>query len=331
MKSKFMHQFYSKRWFILFIAILLLAGGLYLWNNLFMKSDNLSKTANNLEENQNGDTQPVPGGNQNGTKANNITTDTERYKDNGDQTVTDKKTGLIWQKAEVVDVSLEQAKQSVGELSVGGYNDWRMPTILELLSIVDTSLNKPPFSDMLGSSESEYFWSSESTPGVTDRAWVLNAGGGIGNKPIDESHAAGGDKIYSLKCVRGNMNVPTTRFIDNGDGTVSDNLQKIVWMQSTASDLSISEAESYIDKLNEKDTNSWRLPTMIELAMICDRSQNNPAVDKKYFSSISTDKYWTSSVLSSGGRQWYVDLSNGMTTYDSPEIKHGVIAVRTMS
>jgi hypothetical protein len=250
--------------------------------------------------------------------------------DNGDETVTDKKTGLVWQKGEVFDVSLEQAKQAPDELSIGGYNDWRMPTILELLSIVDTSLNHPAFNDVLGLTDTEYFWSSESTPGVTDKAWVLNAGGGVGDKPISESHAAGGEKIYSLKCVRGTWEVNSTRFVDNGDGTVSDYLQKLVWQQNTTSDLSLAEANSYIDELNENDLYLWRLPTMPELAMICDRGLSNPAVDQKYFPSLSSDKYWTSSTLSSGGRQWYVDLSTGMTTYDEPEIKHAVILVRTM-
>ncbi|MFA6807734.1 MAG: DUF1566 domain-containing protein [Eubacteriales bacterium] len=284
----------------------------------------------NHGESQKKDIRPEQGGQKQEPQVSRSPIDTERFTDNGDQTVTDKKTGLIWQKGEVFDVSLEQATQAPDGLSIGGFNDWRMPTMLELLSIVDTSLNKPPFNDILGLTETEYFWSSESTPGVTDKAWVLNAGGGTGDKPINESRAAGGEKIYSLKCVRGNWEVKSPRFVDNGDKTVSDYLLKLVWQQSNKSGLSLSEAKSYIDKLNENGSYSWRLPTMPELAMLCDRSLSSPAVDQEYFSSISSDKYWTSSALSSGGRQWYVDLSNGMTTYDAPEVKHAVIAVRTM-
>lgn len=112
---------------------------------------------------------------------------------------------------------------------------------------------------------------------------------------------------------------------------MSDNLLKLVWQQTVVPGLSLSEAKSYIDNLNDNSPFSWRLPTMPELAMLCDRSLSNPAVALKYFPDLSPDKVWTSSALSSGGRQWYVDLSTGMTTYDSPESKHAVIAVRTIN
>jgi hypothetical protein len=299
-------------------------------SDVVVSSAAVSNSTGNPSESQVKDTQRESADEQQEPQARRSPIDTERYTDNGDQTVTDKMTGLIWQKGDVFDVSLDQAKQAPGELSLGGYHDWRMPTMLELLSIVDTSLNNPAFNDILGLTESEYFWSSESTPGVTDKAWVLNAGGGTGEKYINESHAAGGDKIYSLKCVRAQMEVVTPRFVDNGDGTVSDYLLKLVWLKNTASGLSLSEANSYINEWNEEDPLAWRLPTMPELAMLCNRSLSSSVVDQKYFSSLSLDKYWTSSTLSSGDRQWYVDLSNGMTTYDAPEIKHAVIMVRTM-
>ncbi|MGH4137732.1 DUF1566 domain-containing protein [Clostridium sp.] len=120
------------------------------------------------------------------------------------------------------------------------------------------------------------------------------------------------------------------RYTDNEDQTVTDKNTGLIWQQNTTSGLSLSEATSYIDELNKKDSSTWRLPTMPELAMLCDRSLSSPAVDQKYFPSLSVDKYWTSSTLSSGGRQWYVDMSSGMTTYDEPEINHAIILVRTM-
>ena len=278
-------------------------------------------------------TTPLPSGQKEpkAAPANRSPLDTERFTDNGDQTVTDHQTGLTWQKGEVFDITAEQTRKAASELTTGGYQDWRVPTMLELLSIVNVGLNKPPFPDILGLSASEYFWSSESTPGVADKVWVLNAGGGTGNKRITDSRAAGGEKIYSLKCVRGQWTIPSPRYTANDDQTVADNLLQLVWQPTVVPGLSLSEAKAYIDQLNANSPFTWRLPTMPELAMLCDRSQNDPAVDRQFFPDLSPDKVWTSSALSAGGKQWYVDLSTGMTTYDPPESKHAVLAVRAMN
>lgn len=156
------------------------------------------------------------GGNQNNNGANGlgpksnrpasdrVAVNIDRYIDNGDGTVTDKKTGLIWQKGEVFDVPLEQAKQSADRLTIGGYHDWRMPTILELLSIVDTSLNKPPFSDILGLTETEYFWSSENR--------------GLLTRPGYSMQEVEQEKSISMKAVppEGKKYIPLNAFGDNG-------------------------------------------------------------------------------------------------------------------
>jgi len=60
------------------------------------------------------------------------------YRDNGDGTVTDLITGLIWSKA--VDknkVSLIEAKKIAQRMTLGGYSAWRIPNIKELYSLMD--------------------------------------------------------------------------------------------------------------------------------------------------------------------------------------------------
>ena len=61
------------------------------------------------------------------------------YKDNGDGTVTDLNTGLIWAKAYVSDVTYTEAVAGASSYSAGGYTDWRLPTIKELYSLMDFS------------------------------------------------------------------------------------------------------------------------------------------------------------------------------------------------
>lgn len=57
------------------------------------------------------------------------------FQDNGDGTVTDLNTGLVWQKTpDYTRYGFDEAKTYVESLEIGGYTDWRLPTIKELYS-----------------------------------------------------------------------------------------------------------------------------------------------------------------------------------------------------
>jgi len=60
------------------------------------------------------------------------------YIDNADKTVTDKNTGMMWQKTpDYKHHSHDEAISYCEDLSVANYNDWRLPTIKELYSLAD--------------------------------------------------------------------------------------------------------------------------------------------------------------------------------------------------
>ncbi|MCP4708196.1 MAG: DUF1566 domain-containing protein, partial [Planctomycetes bacterium] len=63
-----------------------------------------------------------------------------KFVDNGDGTVTDHATGLTWTKADSGRTKTwEQALKYAEDLIYAGYNDWRLPNVKELQSIVDYS------------------------------------------------------------------------------------------------------------------------------------------------------------------------------------------------
>jgi hypothetical protein len=66
------------------------------------------------------------------------------YIDNGDGTVTDNGTGLMWQKATAPGHYRSfEARGYCNNLELAGYTDWRLPTVEELESLVDTSRVNP--------------------------------------------------------------------------------------------------------------------------------------------------------------------------------------------
>jgi len=100
--------------------------------------------------------------------------------DASDDTVTDNLTGLMWTKnANMASKTWEDAKSYCEELSHAGHNDWHLPNVNELLSLIDRGKANPalpeghPFSDV-----QNFYWSSTACSGVTSHAWDVNLGGG---------------------------------------------------------------------------------------------------------------------------------------------------------
>ena len=58
------------------------------------------------------------------------------YKDNGDGTVTDLNTALMWQSDPGEKMTFSQAVAGASKCRLGGYEDWRLPTIKELYSLI---------------------------------------------------------------------------------------------------------------------------------------------------------------------------------------------------
>lgn len=86
----------------------------------------------------------------------------ESYTDNGDMTVTDNVTKLMWQQnVNTTYVTQTEAIQQCAALPLAGYHDWRLPTQIELLSIVDYTRANPSLDATHFPGTPAYaFWSS---------------------------------------------------------------------------------------------------------------------------------------------------------------------------
>ncbi len=113
-----------------------------------------------------------------------------RYINHGDQTITDTQTGLMWEKKDAggysgatcltephgvrssctwnqamddwLDLLNGWCESCAGKGGFGGYTDWRLPTLAELLAILDTS-RIPVIDPAFGVTNEGYYWSDLSS------------------------------------------------------------------------------------------------------------------------------------------------------------------------
>ena len=106
--------------------------------------------------------------------------------DNRNGTVTDEITGLMWQKETPDDMTWVQAAMYCKRLSLAGYTDWRMPTIRELINIVDYDRYEPAINPLyFPNTISSFYWSATAYMGDNSNVWCVyfrNGGSVITNK-----------------------------------------------------------------------------------------------------------------------------------------------------
>ena len=246
-----------------------------------------------------------------------------RFVDNSDGTVTDELTGLIWLKNAgcLTSANWTVAMAEAQQLGAGtcGLSDgsstgqWRVPNVWEMESIIDESASLPaltagsPFVNIAGGG----YWTSTSIFGGPD-AWVIDLTSG---QYIDDTvtnlktqhaccmgrqgherrrgYASGNRLLYPLRAggdgtVAAGIALPTTRMIVNGNGTVTDSVTGLVWLQQAScmqlqgtwsnSIGAVNALQSGQCGLTDGSTaGQWRMPNRKELESLADRIQTNEA------------------------------------------------------
>ncbi|MCG8430980.1 MAG: DUF1566 domain-containing protein [Candidatus Omnitrophica bacterium] len=103
---------------------------------------------------------------------------------NGDGTVTDRSTGLMWVQnasAAGVDGLWQEVVDECANLTHANHSDWRLPNIKEMLSIVDYSVDEGPMDANFFVPPITSFWTSTSYAADTARALIVAPGSGYIN------------------------------------------------------------------------------------------------------------------------------------------------------
>ena len=110
----------------------------------------------------------------------------------------------------------------------------------------------------------------------------------------------------------------SSRFVDNGDGTITDTASGLMWSQATLSKKCVThaQAETICSGLDLAGHTDWRLPSVEELFLLADRSRSLPATDTTAFPDTKSDWYWTSTPHASDSSDaWFVSFSDGSAYY----------------
>ncbi|NRD23980.1 DUF1566 domain-containing protein [Winogradskyella litoriviva] len=247
------------------------------------------------------------------------------FQDNGDGTVTDLNTGLMWQQTPDFERhNYYDAFDYVDDLETGGYTDWRLPTIKELYSLINSNgsldatstSNSQPYLyddyfdfeyDQMMSYAGQY-WSS--TKYVKGGLQDINMEGAFGFNFADGHIKAYETGLYFdgstgvenpgcfVRAVRGEENIyGVNSFSDNGDGTISDTATGLMWQQvDDGNTYDWKSALAYATNSELAGYTDWHLPNTKELQSIVDYDKTTfPAIDETYFSCTDDDSwFWTS-------------------------------------
>lgn len=119
------------------------------------------------------------------------------------------------------------------------------------------------------------------------------------------------------------------RFVDNGDGTVTDTCTVLMWQKtSPATKMNWQQALKYCEDLNLGGHSDWRMPNIKEIATLNDYTRYNPSTDP-VFATVS-GWYWSSTTLTDTPTFNVVfDFIGGAISSLRKSDQHAVRAVRT--
>jgi Protein of unknown function (DUF1566) len=278
---------------------------------------------------------------------------TPSYRVNGDGTVTDRVTGLMWQQGHnATRLGWYEARAACSALRLGGHNDWRLPSIRELYSIADfrgTQGHRPYLDDVFEIHEPDasilegdrfasthrtemmgQTWSSTIYTGDhwdrkgVEAAFFMNFLDGH----IKQAPTRGRQGLF-YRCVRGPA-WGENDFVDDGDGTVTDRMSGLMWQQrDDGQTRDWPAALAYCEALNLAGHGDWRLPNVKELQSIVDYRRHDPALDERFLK--QTDHrgwFWSSTTHGDNIAQADYVCFGKCTSVDGVDV-HGAGAQRS--
>ena len=253
------------------------------------------------------------------------------YTVDGNGTVTDEVSGLvIEQEDDDVQRNWNDANTYCSDLNTSGLS-WRLPTIDELIALVDRNSSNPAISSEFTNTNNNQYWSSSDyLATVEDDAWSVRFSDGITNDPDKNS------SLY-VRCVHSSSDTnDTVDYVrDDLKEIVLDTSTNLMW-QDTAQSIGSANQKTWdaavqqcID-LNLTGENDWRLPSLSELDSITDKSRYAPAINPE-FQNVESSHFWSSTEkFGDTSEAWYTYFYCGCNDIKLKTTLSNVRCVRTV-
>lgn len=251
----------------------------------------------------------------------------------------DNLTGLFWQKdlpttyegctkSEGRDCTYEEAASYCDNLVIEDNEDWRLPTVEELLTIVDFGKVAPALdSTFFPNTEVDinfnYWTSSTYSPTPSLRLAVDFRSGSVSTMDPSNSFTSG-----LVRCVSGEPYRPDLELVSETSDVVIDLNTNLVWAKTASGNVIWRNALDFCNTLVFAGHSDWRLPNINELKTLFSSDFENPSSYLGLPENTSSNIFWSSTTYTgSVDMAWLVDFKLGTDTRKKVQTAGGFPAI----